>query len=181
MTWPPVDGIIGLNAGFHWPIEPPKPLETQAEKGENRRKPVKAKGRRKPKDAPNWRKPAKADENQRKPARTGRSQKKPAETRANQSKPKRTSEKRQQTARHDPENRRRRRPQWVGKLPRPYQPAAWNGSRGLTIGRGACMKSKSTILTPKQVLDMYYLDARLHILEIAAMLDRGDRGHQDAL
>ena len=38
------------------------------------------------------------------------------------------------------------------------------------------MKSKSTILTPKQVLDMYYLDARLHILEIAAMLDRGDRG-----
>lgn len=33
--------------------------------------------------------------------------------------------------------------------------------------------------TPKQVLDSYYLEARCQILEIAAMLDRYDRAHDE--
>ena len=34
---------------------------------------------------------------------------------------------------------------------------------------------ESEVLTPKKVLEMYYLDTRWHVLEIAAMLDRLDR------
>ncbi len=33
----------------------------------------------------------------------------------------------------------------------------------------------SRILSPKQVLNTYYLDARWHLLEVAAMLDRAQR------
>lgn len=32
------------------------------------------------------------------------------------------------------------------------------------------------VLSPKRVLDLYYLDTRWHLLEIAAMLDRAQRG-----
>ncbi|MDO4570508.1 MAG: hypothetical protein Q4D38_09005 [Planctomycetia bacterium] len=38
------------------------------------------------------------------------------------------------------------------------------------------MNQKSNILSPKQVLDMYYLDTRWHLMEIGAMLDRAERG-----
>lgn len=37
-----------------------------------------------------------------------------------------------------------------------------------------CQNSSSSLLTPQQVLDTYYLDARYMLLEIAAMLDRYD-------
>lgn len=43
--------------------------------------------------------------------------------------------------------------------------------------------TKSEILSPQRVLDLYYLDTRWHLLEIAAMLDRADRSakvHVDA-
>ncbi len=37
-------------------------------------------------------------------------------------------------------------------------------------------ESKSSrILSPKQVLNTYYLDTRWHLLEVAAMLDRAQR------
>ncbi len=36
--------------------------------------------------------------------------------------------------------------------------------------------NRNQVLTPKRVLDLYYLDVRWHLLEIAAMLDRAQRG-----
>jgi hypothetical protein len=36
------------------------------------------------------------------------------------------------------------------------------------------------MLSPDEVLDQYYLDARCQLLEIAAMLDRYDAGRQTA-
>lgn len=58
-----------------------------------------------------------------------------------------------------------------------------NFLEGFLKNERTSLMTKSEILSPQRVLDLYYLDTRWHLLEIAAMLDRADRGavaHQDA-